>query len=424
VRVAVLLCVLPASLAAGCATSETVGTESATDVGLIGYVSPSNGGSPPSIRVIGEDGRIRRTVIRNAKDFDWSPDGRRVAFVRDWASAPCYTCAVLYVANADGTGARRATPDELLDSYVNDFAWAPDSRQIAFSLAHEALCPKGDFELPCPALYVAKANGTAARRVSPPGAGGYGGLDPAWSPNGRQIAYVVHSLRRSEAKIFIVDNDGSRRRRLTRGGVLWELEPTWSPDGISIAFTANRAPNGGFNVGADDVYVIRSDGSRLRRLTNNSRATGEPSTVADDCCPQWSPDGHWLAYRDRQSDFWDVAIMSPDRRAVRRLTKGMDTDHLAWSPDSTRLAFDCSLSAERGSCALEETPYVVAISGGAPRRVAAQGSHLSWSADSRRLVYQTQPELGSKYSVWVMDADGTQKQRLAAGEDPAWKPVR
>ena len=74
----------------------------------------------------------------------------------------------------------------------------------------------------------------------------YAGSNPAWSPDGRRIAF------RSRFDLFVVNVDGSGLRRLARNG----SAPTWSPDGRTIAFLHNR-----------EVYIVKADGSRERRLT-------------------------------------------------------------------------------------------------------------------------------------------------------------
>jgi Tol biopolymer transport system component len=79
-----------------------------------------------------------------------------------------------------------------------------------------------------------------------------GGSSPSWSPHGTQLAFV-RANRTGRAGIYLVRRDGSDLRRLTTGG-----DPAWSPDGKWIAFVRYR-----------DLHVIRNNGQRLRRIVDS-----------------------------------------------------------------------------------------------------------------------------------------------------------
>ncbi len=103
-------------------------------------------------------------------------------------------------------------------------------------------------------LWVTNADGSNARRVAAKATEG----DPAWSPDGRRIAfrrYDASSASAGNSDLFVVNADGSGLRRLTRNAakLRWFA---WSPDGRTIAFLRNR-----------EVYIVKADGSGERRLT-------------------------------------------------------------------------------------------------------------------------------------------------------------
>jgi TolB protein len=126
-------------------------------------------------------------------------------------------------------------------------------------------------------LYIADADGGTPVLIPNTGHS-FGGL--AWSPDGREIAFSSGSRG-----IWIVRTDGSGLRHLTNGGG----DPAWSPDGKRIAF--------GYTSGDDlDIYTINADGTGLNRLTDDPAMDG---------LPVWSPDGRHIAYlsnRDNASD--------------------------------------------------------------------------------------------------------------------------
>ena len=95
---------------------------------------------------------------------------------------------------------------------------------------------------------------------------------PAWSPDGRKIAF--EGGRDGTTGVYVVNADGSGQRRLARNG----HDPAWSPDGRTIAFFSDTK-----------IYLMNADGSEHRPLTK-PLAPGRKASLA------WSPDGRKLAF--------------------------------------------------------------------------------------------------------------------------------
>ena len=254
------------------------------------------------IYVINADGTGLRRLTRNAV-FDgnpvWSPDGRRIAFVRDRDRQT----ANIFVMNADGSDQRRLTPNLRRRPWI-ELAWSPDWKKIAFvaSGGHRGAAD----------IFVMNADGSGLRNATNTVTTSF---DFAWSPDGRRIAYLEGSL--GGAPLTVVNADGTGKQRLT-GPLMVDLgSPSWSPDGRTLAFTGR----GG------DIYVVHAEGSGLRKLT---------AGPGWDVGARWSPDGRrilFLSSRDVHRET-DLFVMNADGSGQRNLTHTPGVSELAasWAP--------------------------------------------------------------------------------------------
>jgi TolB protein len=98
-------------------------------------------------------------------------------------------------------------------------------------------------------------------------------VDPVWSPDGTKIAFTVYSG--SSWDVYVVNADGSEQRALANSP-LDETGPEWSPDGSLVAYSAAESGESCEcdNAGTFDIYVVRPDGTGMRRLTNGAHELG------------------------------------------------------------------------------------------------------------------------------------------------------
>jgi Tol biopolymer transport system component len=330
----------------------------------------------------------RRTVTWGAPT--WSPDGRRIAFLSTTClpGRPplCESPSKLVVVGLDGRAQRELSQEPLRNS-LGDPVLSPDWQRIAFVRDRGGLyrtLPDGT-SWHYSDLVVANVDGSRRRIVAPRGV--Y--EDPVWSPDGRKLAFV--RLRSDNAELYVVAADGTGRRKLAHAVSYVTLDgnpkspnpnPAWSPDGRRIAFTSNRDGN-------EDIYVVDVDGGGLVNLTR-SRGT--------DRRPVWSPDGRQIAFRGDRDGNGEVYVMAADGSAQRRLTRNPAPDNGAvWSPDGRRILFqralrDIWVMNRDGSGQRNLTPDV------RPARIAADTSP-AWSPDGRLIAFLSERDNTPKVYV-------------------------
>jgi Tol biopolymer transport system component len=271
-------------VATSAATAARSKSPDATKVrnGMISFWSDRAFGGRAQVFVMNPNGSRQRrlTELFSAKRGDFSFDGRKL--VLDGRAYDTLFDFDIFVMNADGSGIRRLTQGPERDTNAS---WSPDGRFVSFA--------REKSENSLPSLWVVRADGSDAHRVTD-------GFAAAWSPDGKRLA--VGGLQ-----LATMRPDGTGKKAILRG----ESEAAaWSRDGRRILFTAWRDGNA-------EVYVVRSDGSKLRRLT---RHPGE------DFAADFSPDGRKVLFTSDRRGWRQVYVMNLDGSGVRNLSRSRTSD--------------------------------------------------------------------------------------------------
>lgn len=320
-------------------------------------------------------------VRRRSRDQPWaSPEQvRQVVLERDAVERPAalpgepprvarspqparVEVAALYTVKIDGSDLRViARPDEF--TRAAQPAWSPDGRRLAFS----AFDPTGRD----PLIRVVPAAGGPTTAVA-------SGTAPSWSRDGSRLAYSVSGKPgfatdwtepgRNDERIEALSLTGAGAGRvelLARG--IW---PRWSPTDDRLAFVARLNANW-------DVYVRSADGANLVRLTN------DPGL---DTFPIWSADGRAVIFLSNRGNRWDLYKSPADGRgAASRLTNHRRReDQATLSPDGRWVAFT------DGPGRRDSRILLLDLASGTTRpllEVPSGDCDPAWSPDGRRIAF-------------------------------------
>lgn len=412
----------------------------------IAFRSSRDGGG---IFVMGRTGEDVRRVTREGFNPAWSPDGAQLVYAtlpRELRPGNSEGMSELWVVSATGGEATR-----LYEGDATLPQWSPRGLRIAFGQLLGAVRQAN--------VMTMSAEGGEPVAVTADSAVSW---NPVWAPDGEYLYYV--SNRGGSTNVWRVAIDE------TSGQVLGEPEPLTAPapfaahltisaDGQRLAYSSILETQNIYKLGLDpatgealgdpvpvttgsrfwsspdpspdgqwvvfysqvepegDLYVSRTDGTQLRRLTS------DPAT---DRVPRWSPDGDWIvSFSDRSGELQlrKIRVDGSELQQVTRLAE--EAGVAAWSPDGTRLAFTTTVNdpeSTTGSAFILEAHSPDGAVVRLPPAPPPDSRFVpnSWSPDGRWIAGQNwYTWLG--VSVYAVDAQ-TYDRLTEFGAWPVWFP--
>jgi eukaryotic-like serine/threonine-protein kinase len=378
------------------------------------------------VKAIGPDTKPLRITGSSANDWrpTWSPDGRKLAFVRLSTDSPS---GAIFTVPALGGQERKLVdilgpPFVAPDSLQLGLSWSPDGKWLAFA-------EKASEEAPARIVRLSLDTLEKQPLTSPP-PNTVGDLEPQISPDGSFLAFDRPGDKTlGEHDFWVQQVNGSEARRLTSGRYNIASAAGWTPDGAEILFSDGFAGGGRtfrvpFSGGPPQPVVGLGENAVHASIRGNRmvyvqgaptvpdtwrlpRPKTLPSTLASEkflvsaAKAVYSPDGRRLAFESYLGGSGNIWLSDADGAHRIQLTtlKG-ESSTPRWSPDGRQIAFD---SLAQGNWDI----YVVDAEGGRPRRLTREPSdegNGTWSRDGR-FIYFSSNRSGSA-EIWKIPAEG------------------
>lgn len=339
----------------------------------------------------------------------WSPDGHWLAFLRTQNDGQ----SGLYVLPAAGGSVRRISTVHGPSNYRP--AWTPDGKAVVIMSSQPPEAP--------PSLFHVAIDSGEKRQITKAVPTGTGDWCPAYSPDGRLLAYLHNTGSRRLSPIYIVPVDehgltlGVSKRIETGSAGFTSF--AWSADGRSfIATTPSglvRAPLSGgaveplpFPDGGEPSVALRgnrmvyvrpvrdTDVFRVAGLGASGDATNLISSTREEFAARYSADGQRIVFVSDRSGSEEIWIADSQGRKQRPITSfgGPSVGSPRWSPDGKWVAFDSTVGGRAGI-------YIIASSGGAVQRITSanvSSVRPSWSHDGKWIYFGS--DQSGQWEIW------------------------
>jgi Tol biopolymer transport system component/DNA-binding winged helix-turn-helix (wHTH) protein len=361
----------------------------------------------------------------------WSSDGRQIAYLarsKDGLS--------LSVANVDSQAAphKLLIPQEPSHWEQGALSWAPSGKSLIYP-DHSGTAPNSS-------IFLLDLHTFSTRSITTPPPGWEGDLNPAYSPNGKWIAFTRAS-ETAVRDIYFMSTATGELHQLTHDHMNID-SLAWAADSSFLIFSSNRGGKYGLwkiglndklperlPVGTEDAYqpavgpkageLAYTQGSAIWSILRLQQSSGKEASVQSDSvltstqqdsAPSLSPDGRFFAFQSRRSGNQEIWIASQAGDQLRQLTfmAGPLTGSPSWSNQGNKILFD---SRPGGHSHI----FCVSAAGGSPKQLTfgdANDITPRWSHDDQSIYFRS--NRGDRWQLWRVPAAGGDPQPVTTGD--------
>jgi Tol biopolymer transport system component/DNA-binding winged helix-turn-helix (wHTH) protein len=384
------------------------------------------------IKTIGTE-EVKQLTSDSDEQFSpaWSPDGRQIAYLA--SSNDGLSLSVASV-NSQTTPRKLLIPQEPSHWEQGALSWAPSGNSLIYP-DHSGTAPNSS-------IFLLDLHTFNTRSITTPPAGWEGDLNPAYSPDGRWIAFTRAS-ETAVRDIYFMSTSSGELHQLTHDHMNID-SLAWTADSSSIIFSSNRGGKYGLwkiglkdkvperlPIGTEDAYqpavgpkpgeLAYTQGSAIWSILRFQQSPGKESSVQSDAvltstqqdsAPSLSPDGSFFAFQSRRSGNQEIWIASQAGDQLRQLTfmAGPLTGSPSWSNHGDKILFD---SRPGGHSHV----FCVPAGGGRPKQLTfgdANDITPRWSHDDQSIYFRS--NRGDRWQLWRVSAAGGDPQPVTTGD--------
>ncbi|NYF91657.1 Tol biopolymer transport system component [Edaphobacter lichenicola] len=384
------------------------------------------------IKTIGTE-EVKQLTSDENEQFSptWSPDGSQIAYL-----ARSNDGLSLSVANVSSQAAphRLLIPQEPSHWEQGALSWAPSGSSLIYP-DHSGTSPNSS-------IFLLDLHTFSTRSITTPPAGWEGDLNPAYSPNGKWIAFTRAS-ETAVRDIYFMSTATGELHQLTHDHLNID-SLAWAADSSFLIFSSNRGGKYGLwkiglkdklperlPVGTEDAYqpavgpkageLAYTQGSAIWSILRLQPSSGKETPVQSDSvltstqqdsAPALSPDGRFFAFQSRRSGNQEIWIASQSGDQLRQLTfmAGPLTGSPSWSNQGNKILFD---SRPEGHSHI----FCVPAAGGHPKQLTfgdANDITPRWSHDDQSIYFRS--NRGDRWQLWRVPAAGGDPQPVTTGD--------
>ena len=230
------------------------------------------------------------------------------------------------------------------------------------------------------------------------------------SPQNYKSKIAFAANKDGERELYVMDPDGSNVKRITNntvpGHAPTEKNPSWSADGSKLMYISDPEFHGWMS-----IFITDIEGKKHKRITGKPRSKDASTWGA-----HISPDGSKAAFVSKRTSNWELYVINTDGTGIRNISNSNeDEDSPSWSPDSKRIVY----SADKGG---KSNIYIINADGSNKRKITDSGS--SWtpslSTDGKQIAFISDDD------IYIMSIDGSSKKRITKTskeeKTPSWSP--